>query len=162
MGRINDVTAKGLSIAECDEIALNSAGVVDSMGYGWDRPLGGDVNEEYSSKVVNTQGMGNHGEIVLVGKSPRARALLRRGKAAALIAVGIRPFVAAACVSQRYGMEVEVAKMADDLVELVAISDFYGNSHKEFKIWCGITEYTLSFPRVCAAIAIAAKAVEKR
>lgn len=157
MSDFYDVTASGMSVAECDEIALNNAGRVTSRGFGYGCPRGGDVNTEYESKVINTQGMGNHGTIILVGKTPRARELLRQGKIRALVAEGVREKVARVAIHEKYGMEVDVAKLADDLVEICQKSRFRGDSHRKFQEWSGIDDYGLSFPRVCAALRIAEK-----
>ena len=152
---------KHLTVTECDEIALNNGGKASTtFGYGYELPRGGNINEEYSSVVVNTRGMGNHGFIVLVGRTPRARALLRQGKIALLMEQGIRRSVAAACVTERSGMEIEVARMADDLLEICMASEFRGHGHAQFQAWSGMTEYNLSYPRVAAAVTIAAKAAK--
>ena len=39
----------------------------------------------WGTRVINRQGMGNHGSIVLVGLTPRTRALVRQGKTHRLV-----------------------------------------------------------------------------
>ena len=145
---------EGLSIKECDKIALEMAGAIYSTGYGFSLPRGGEINEEYSSKVINSRGMGNHGTIILVGKTPRARRLLRKGKIKKIMSWGIREAVAKVAVSMPYGMEEDVVRLADDILELVREVPYKGNSHKEFDKWCGFSA-PLSYPRKEAALAIA-------
>ena len=145
---------KGLSVKECDKIALERAGAIYSTGYGYALPRGGEINEEYESKVIGTKGMGNYGTIILVGKTPRARRLLKEGKIRKLMSYGIRETVAKAAVSMPYGMEKDVVRLADDILELVRDVPYKGNSHDDFDRWCGFSA-SLSYPRKIAALAIA-------
>jgi hypothetical protein len=159
MGTFHEVNFEGLSISECDIIALDRAGVIYCTGYSYALPRGGDVNEEYSSIVVNKQGMGNHGRIVLRGKTPRARALIREGKILSLTRQGIPWRVARVACQKQYGMEPQVARFAADLVATTRfLGPFKGRSHAEFKQWAGswVGEVDLSFPRKSSAADIAA------
>ena len=162
MADFYDISASGLSIEECDRIALEDAGCVRSTAYSYARPRGGDVNEEYSSKVINTQGMGNHGTIILVGKTPRARKLLRQGKINWLVQHGISQKIAKVAVSMQYGMELGVAELAEDILPLIERGFSYkGNSHYKFDKWCGF-ESDLTYPRKMAALAIAKRAAKAK
>jgi len=159
MSKFYEVTTR-LTVEECDRIALENAGRVFSTGFSYALPRGGDVNEEYSSRVINTRGMGNHGTIVLIGKTPRARRLLWEGRVRWLMRQGVSQRVAEAAASMRYGMEVEVAKLADAILPIVEAGFKYkGESNREFNDWCGFDPH-LSYPRKMAALAIAEKAAK--
>lgn len=164
MGNFHDVCfTDSLSVAECDEIALKKAGLLsDGFGYGYACPKGGRVNEEYESFVTNTQGMGNHGSIILRGLTPRARALIREGKVLFLTRKGIPWVVARVAPSLQYGMEIAVCELAADLLETVKrAGPFVGNSHYAFERWAGswTGNLKMSFPRKWAAAEIAKTAV---
>lgn len=147
-----------LTVEECDRIALENAGRVFGTGYSYAMPRGGDINAEYSSKVINTQGMGNHGTIILVGKTRRARRLLYKGRVRWLVENGVSKRIAKTAAVMHRGMELEVAKLADVIYPIVAAGFKYrGNSHSDFDKWCGFSA-GLSYPRKMAAIAIAEKA----
>ena len=161
MSKFYEVTAGKLTVAECDRIALENAGRVASVGYSFAIPRGGDINEEYAAKVINTRGMGNHGTIVLVGKTKRARRLLYKGRVRWLVKNGISECVAKAAAVMHRGMELDVAKLADKIYPIVAAgSEYLGNSHSDFDEWCGFSS-GLSYPRKMAALAIAEKAAGK-
>lgn len=155
-----DVTAEGLSIEQCDHLALHNAGIVSGgFGYGYACPKKGPVNSDYESIVINKQGMGNHGSILLRGRTPRARGLIREGKILSITKQGIPWSVARHAVHMLYGMEIEVAQLATDLVETVRqIGEFSGDSHWQFSKWAGqwTEEIGMSFPRKYAASVIAA------
>jgi hypothetical protein len=157
MGSFNNVSYEGLSVAECDTVALNNAGVLRSFGFSYNIPVTGDVNEEYSSVRINSQGMGNHGSLVLRGKTLRASLLLREGKIKLLTDSGVRRKTASISVSMHRGMEKDVAILADQLVELCQASKFNGHSRAHFQEWSGGVKTTLSMPRIFSAIAIAEK-----
>jgi hypothetical protein len=163
MGQFYDVEFTGLSITECDKIAVNDAGVISSnFGYGYACPKGGTINDEYDSVVVNKQGMGNHGRIVLRGRTPRARSLIREGKVLNLTRQGIPWVVARVAPSCQYGMETDVAQLAADLLETVKVcGPFRGDSHYAFEQWAGswTGNLEMSFPRKAAAAEIAKAAV---
>jgi hypothetical protein len=163
MGNFHEVEFSGLSIANCDEIALKNAGVLsDAFGYGYALPRGGPVNSEYDSVVINTQGMGNHGSIILRGRTPRTRQLIREGKVLHLTRHGIPWVVARVAPSCQYGMELDVVELADDLMEAVRLrGQFRGRSHRAFSEWAGswTENLEMSFPRKDAAAEIAKIAV---
>lgn len=153
--------------AELDRCAVEEAGVLWSGGYGYALPVATSTitqAPEWGTRVVNRQGMGNHGKIVLVGKTPRARALLREGKTRRLVAEGVPEPVARVACSCHYGMEPAVATLAGLLIPAVeARGVFEGNSHRAFAFWAGSAgdgAEPLSFPRKLAAAQIAAKLVE--
>lgn len=154
-----EINAGNLTIEECDKIALEDGGVVKSTGYSYAIPKGGDINEEYSSKVTNTRGMGNHGKIILVGKTPRSRRMIRLGKIKILEDQGISRRVASMCVVCYYGMEIGVAKLAQELCDkwsYLPKRDWF-RGHNDFDDWCNPSDCNLTFPRKQAAFAIAEK-----
>jgi hypothetical protein len=165
-----DVKATGLSVAECDKIALEQGGIVNSFGYGFAMPKGGDINEEYSSKVTNKQGMGNHGYIILVGKTPRAKKLLFEGKVKILTERGVSRRVAEKAVVSGHGMEKGVAELAEHLLPLVYRFDYRGGGYHAFVEWAeGVLPpemvengIGLSYPRIMSALEIAYKVVGKK
>lgn len=148
---------------ELDQIALERAGVLwtGRGGYGCPKPTPRIPQApEWGTKVIARQGMGNCGHIVLVGNTNRTKQLLRRGKIRSLVNKGITAEVAAVAVSMPYGMEIEVAKLATELIETVKIrGQFQGDSHRDFARWAknNQTGAALSFPRKRAAAEIAAK-----
>lgn len=164
------VSAHGLSIAACDAIALEKGGIVKSFGGTFAMPEGGDINKDYSSRVTNKQGMGNHGYIILVGKTPRARSLLFKGKVKILTERGVSPRVAKKAVVSGRGMEVGVAELAEHLLPLVAHFDYRGGGYHDFVEWAeGVLPpemvengIGLSYPRILSALAIAYKVVGKK
>lgn len=165
MAQFRDVTGVGSSTAEeLDRIAVENAGRLTSMGYGFSCPKPTKQipgAPEWGTRVINTRGMGNHGTIVLVGLTPRTKALLRQGKIKSLVDQGVPERVARVAASMRYGMEVEVANLATECLEAVKQRGiFRGNSHREFNQWVGqaiADQYALSFWRKCAAAEIAEK-----
>lgn len=156
MAEFNTVTCNHLTITECDEIA-KVGGRIASFGFSYNCPKGGIINEEYEGVVVNTQGMGNHGSLVLRGRTLRAACLLREGKIKLLTDNGVRRKTAIVAVSMHRGMEKGVALLADQLVELCILSNFNGHSRAQFTEWSGGIETNLSFPRILSAISIAEK-----
>lgn len=164
MGQFHDVSYEGaLSIEECDRIAINEAGVISAnFGYGYACPKGGKINAEYDSVVVNKQGMGNHGCIILRGLNPRSRALIREGKVLTLTRREVPWIVARVAPSCQYGMEIPVCMLAADLLDVVRhIGPFHGDSHRSFERWAGswTGNIDMSFPRKFAAAHIAETAV---
>ena len=156
MAEFNTVTCNYLTVAECDEIA-KVGGRIASFGFSYNCPKGGIINQEYEGVVVNTQGMGNHGSLVLRGRTLRASCLLREGKIKLLTDNGVRRKTATIAVSMHRGMEKGVASLADQLVEICKVSKFSGHSRAQFTEWSGGIETTLSFPRIISAIEIAEK-----
>lgn len=85
-----DKGVSGMTAQELDRIALDRAGVVGSIGYGYAVP--GEVGElpgGWTARWVNTQGMGNYGTLVLVPVTDRARAIAREGKIRAFERAGL-------------------------------------------------------------------------
>lgn len=155
MGNFTKVYCK-MSVAECDKIA-KTGGVIRSFGFGFEIPVAGDLNPEYETVLINKRGMGNHGSLVLRGKTLRSALLIREGKIKILTDSGVRRKTACVAVSMPRGMEEGVANLADQLVELSRVSKFTGHSRAQFQEWSGGLETTLSFPRIISAIAIAEK-----
>lgn len=103
---------------ELDDIALHNGGIMGSTGFGYAKPKSTTIpNHGYITRVINTQGMGNHGSIVLIGVTPRTRELLRQGE----IALNMRTFnidyvvseaLTVAAVMTKYGHEYGVLKLA--------------------------------------------------
>ena len=163
IGFSSDTTAE-----KFDRIAVENAGVLWSGGYGYGCPCSTEKipqAPEWGTRVINRQGMGNHGSIVLVGLTPRTRALVRQGKTHRLVEAGVPQEVATVAVSMQYGMETQVAMLAAEAVEAVnARGPFCGNSHRQFDAWLGRESdhaNALSFPRKSAAAEIAARVVKK-
>lgn len=167
MAQFRDNTGLYISSPEeLDRIAVECAGRLSSMGYGFDCPVALKQipgAPEWGTRVIDTRGMGNHGTIVLVGLTPRTKALLRQGKIKSLVDHGVPEKVARAAISIRYGMELEVARLAGDCVNaVIKRGEFRGGSHREFNLWAGediAGKYALSFWRKCAAAQIADRAV---
>lgn len=142
---------------ELDAIAIKGD-PIDSMGYGYKcRPKGDALeSEHYGVRTINTQGMGNHGSVVLVGKTPHGRRMVRRGKIARLTREGCPEDIAAAAVSMSYGMEEKVWKLASVLLPLARMGvSLRCTGHRHFEAVTGIRDHGCSFPRVEAAVAIA-------
>lgn len=161
MSSFTDVKIENLSVKECDTIALNGGRLTHCYGYGYSRPRGSDLNLEYATKVVNKKGMGNHGFIILVGKTLRARKLIRIGKINLLLELGVRYCIAEAAIQVPRGMESDVVKLADDLLELCSHCRFDGKSHFSFEKWAGYSA-NMTFPRIVSAIRVAERAIENQ
>jgi len=150
----------GLSIEDIEAIA-SKGGRVTSTGYSFSCPVAVAIipqAPEWGTRVINTQGMGNCGTIVLVGRTPRARAILEGGKVAWLRGHGVSGPVAMAAVKAQYGMEPDVALFACALVSVRG--EYRGNSHREFDAWSGMPS-GLSYRRKEAALAISNAAGRK-
>lgn len=170
MAQFSDVVgfSSDTTTEELDRIAVENAGVLWAGGYGYSCPKSTEVipqAPEWGTRVINRQGMGNHGRIVLVGLTPRTRALMRQGKTRHLVEAGIPEEVATVAVSMQYGMETEVVMLAAEAVEAVkARGPFRGDSHRRFDAWLGreSDHAALSFPRKSAAAEIAAAIVRRQ
>lgn len=150
-----------LTVAECDKIALEG-GCVASYGFGYDCPLAYQANNDYDVIVVNKQGMGNHGFQILRGRTPRARALLREGKANQLATKFNVPLdFARHAVNHVYAFEVtSLAWSIHTLLQkegwVLAKNVEKANSHKELRALLGKTyQEGFSFWRYQSAIKIA-------
>lgn len=142
---------------ELDTLALKGE-PIDGMGYGYKCRPDGDAleSEHYCVRTINTQGMGNHGSVVLIGKTPHGRKMVRRGKIARLMAEGCSERVARAAVCTKYGMEGPVWALAEEILPMVERGMVLRSTgHRDFQETTGISDYKCSFPRVCAAVEIA-------
>ena len=74
---------------ELDIAALDKAGIIASLSGGYNIQGTPAENPEYDFVWVGTGGTGNSGNLVLKGKTPRARRLLRAGKIEDLIRKGV-------------------------------------------------------------------------
>lgn len=82
--------AEAMTSDQLDSIALERAGVVGSIAYG--SSCCGEVGQlagGWSARWINTQGMGNHGTLVLVATNRRTRALSKEGKIREFMAAGL-------------------------------------------------------------------------
>lgn len=150
-------TYTGYTPEELDALAIQGD-PIDSMGYDYKcRPKDGALeSEHYGVRTINTQGMGNHGSVILVGKTAHGRRLVRMGKIARLTREGCPADIAEAAVSMPYGMEERVWKLAEDLLPLAQRGiSLCVRGHHHFEAVTGIRDHGCSFPRVEAAIAIA-------
>lgn len=150
---------------ELDRIALECAGLVATYGFGFSCPVATPQipGTEYGTKVVNKQGMGNHGSIILVGLTPRTRALIREGKALSLYKQGVSWEVARVSAVSLYGMEPAVALLAEECLTSVEVHGPYeGSGHRDFDNWLGFDVVGLSYPRKASAAAIAADVIQLR
>lgn len=142
---------------ELDALALKGE-PIDVMGYGYKCLPEGDAleSEHYGVHTINTQGMGNHGSVILVGKTPHGRRMVRRGKIARLTREGCPSDIAEAAVSMRYGMEERVWKLAERLLPIACAGvSLRCTGHRHFEYVTDICDHGCSFPRVGAAVAIA-------
>lgn len=76
-----DLGASEATQKDLDEIALFHGGRLGTIGYGY--RIRGPLPKErhgYGFLWINTQGMGNHGTVVLTPRSDRAREMLRAGR----------------------------------------------------------------------------------
>jgi hypothetical protein len=157
---------RGMTTEELDRVALESAGWLYSTGYGYACPVSNEVipgAPEWGTRVVNTQGMGNYGDIILVGRTLRTRELLREGKKRFLVRHGVPEDVAEVARSMQYGMEIEVASLAAEIIWAVQHrGPFQGRYHRAFNAWCDLESCKLSFPRKLAAANIAAAVAQRR
>jgi hypothetical protein len=143
--------------AELDALALKGE-PIDGMAYTYKCCPKGDAldSEHYRVRTINTRGMGNHGSVILCGKTPHGRALVRQGKINRLVREGCPERIARVACSARYGMEAAVWKLAAELVPFLTHGvDLAVNGHREFQQVSGITDYNCSMPRVWAAIELA-------
>lgn len=91
MGEFRESTGgvETMSAEQLDGIALNYAGVVGGYGYGYSLPRNAsNLAGGWATKVVNKQGMGNHGKIILVGTDRRTKHLLFKGQVALFQGMG--------------------------------------------------------------------------
>lgn len=129
------------SVAFCDDLAREGRHGLGSYGFGYACPKrAGTLNAEYGFRTICTKGMGNHGTQVLTGRTPRARQLLRQGRAAVLVAAGCDRRVANAAAHMPRGMEEGVWRLACwllSVVEETPVADHGGdgNSHWSFDAW---------------------------
>jgi hypothetical protein len=143
--------------AELDALAIQGD-PIDGMGYGYKCRPDEDAleSEHYTVRTINTQGMGNHGSVILVGKTPHGRRMVRQGKIKRLVREGCPERIARVACCAGYGMEAAVWKLAADLVPMLERGvELSVNGHREFQQVTGITDYGCSMPRVWAAIEIA-------
>lgn len=142
---------------ELDTLAIKGE-PIDAMGYGYKcRPEGDALeSEHYGVRTINTRGMGNHGSVILVGKTPHGRRMVRRGKIARLTRDGCLADIAEVAVSMPYGMEARVWKLAEELLPLARMGvSLRCTGHRHFEAVTGIRDHGCSFPRVNAGVAIA-------
>lgn len=142
---------------ELDALALRGE-PIDQMGYGY--KCAPDANaldsEHYGIRTIGTKGMGNHGMVVLVGKTPHGRRMVRQGKISRLIREGCPADIASVAVSTPYGMEKCVWELASELIPLARAGiSLRFTSHRHFKTVTGICNHECSFPRIMAAVEIA-------
>lgn len=145
---------------ELDALALQGD-PIDGMGYGYKcRPAADALDSEhYAVRTINTQGMGNHGSVILVGKTPHGRRMVRRGKIARLTREGCPADIVKVAVSMPYGMEERVWKLAEELLPLARMGvTLRFTGHRHFEEVTDIRDHGCSFPRVEAAAAIAERA----
>jgi hypothetical protein len=147
---------------ELDQLAL-SGEPIDRLGYTFRCRPGAEAltSAHYGIRTINTRGMGNHGDVILVGKTPYGRRLVRMGKLARLKREGCDPAIADVAISMPYGMEPNVWRLATELLRIasygVDITHFEG--HRDFTSRTGIEQHGCSFPRIQAAAAIALAAL---
>ena len=159
-----DLGVSTLSKSELDQIALNG-GHVGSVGYGY--ACTGTLPAErfgYGFRWVNTQGMGNHGALVLVPRSAHAAEYLRQGKVGQFMAdLGLGYQQADALYSAtrgvKYGLEPEVLTYAVQTREYnVAWAHFPGEGHgvRRWLAEWSMPETALTVPRLAAVAAVLA------
>lgn len=108
-------TLTGMSVKECDEYALACKPLL-SLGGGYIHTHGRVIiNDDYEAGAVGTGGVGNHGCMVLYGRTPRARQIIREGKILKLTRGGFPWVLARRAVRVRFGMEPEVIRCAEVL-----------------------------------------------
>jgi len=161
MSKFRSVEFGGLTPTELDEIAASGKPLA-SIGYGYScRGAEETSSPDYRVRWVGTEGMGNYGTAVLVGLTPRGKALCRSGRLASLLVAGCPAEVADVAASMPYGMEMDVWSLAASLLDLARhgldISTDWSGRWK-FQRATGL-EPSCSFPRVCAARAIAARLI---
>lgn len=114
-------TDKGVSnmtAAELDQIALEKGGVVGSIGYGYAVP--GEVGElpgGWSARWVDSRGMGNHGTLILMPVTDRARAIAREGKIRAFQNAGLSRVQAERLYRARARYKHELAGVLADILD---------------------------------------------
>jgi hypothetical protein len=107
-------------------------------------------------------GCGNRGRAILVGRTPRARALLREGKIKKLIREGVSAEVAEIAVRHQYGMEV--AALAEDIFRQykagLPVLDGAPSRHDFDRHFAPGTGEGFTMPRCWAAMDIARLALQ--
>ena len=163
MGTFRDVIPE-LSVEECRQIALEQGGAFGGYGFGYDCPKGNPtMNDEFGCKVVNRQGMGNHGFFVLIGRTPQARELLRKGKANQLMEQFQVPnWFAVQAVGASYAFEITglawgiYSLLLEMQARAFAEQLEMANSHRRLRNLLGdVYGEGFSFPRHQAAIKLA-------
>jgi hypothetical protein len=147
--------------AQLDACALEG-GVVGGIGYGYATRGETPDRHGYGAVWVNSQGMGNHGTLVLVAKSRRAAEFLRTGRLNALVRdFGITRALAARIDDARKGVQygrehlVVATVLANPHVEWSSFPGVGNGAARWAERW-GIDGW-LSCPRLEAAATIAAK-----
>jgi hypothetical protein len=162
-----------LSSEELDKFAL-SGQPIGKMGFSYVTHPDVDafISADYSIRVVNTRGTGNCGTVVLVGKTPRGKKIVREGKISRLISDGCPSEIAVEAASTKYGMESRVWRLATNLLPVVALGVDFScvDGHKKFECavnralgWSSprwLFSHGCSFYRVLAALAIARAAIK--
>jgi hypothetical protein len=145
-----------LTLAEADAIAASGQDL-GSRAFGYEcnpKEISGSAAAEYGVVTIAAMGCGNRGTSYLVGKTPRAKALVKQGKVRRLVEQGVAPKIAAVAVKCQYGMEV--AGIAMWLINLPdgTLARLAGLPRSKWEA-LGIDTTGVSMPRLWAAAEIA-------
>lgn len=87
--KATDLGFSQMSVEDIDKIATEKGGVVGRIGYGFSLPGIIQPNHDWTAKWINSQGMGNHGTLILVPLSERTRGLRNGGIIGKWVASGL-------------------------------------------------------------------------
>ena len=145
MGNFYNTTfaIESMSVEQLDRIAVEQAGNCGGIGYGY--ACAGEVGKlagGWSAMWTNRQGMGNHGDLILVPTDKRTRALAREGKVRAFMSAGLtrEEAVRLQRVKARYKFELVgmLRNILDDKGKVAAICAHpgtYGPGSGRTKWW---------------------------
>lgn len=145
--------------AAVEAAALSGETLENSVNLWGDDKTAPTSHPDIGMRRIATGGTGNGGRWVLVGLTPRGRAICREGRVARLIREGVPANVAQVAAGMPYGAEPEVARLAADLVGVARVATRpEGRRDWERVVGTPVPD-GMSMPRAWAAWDIAAAVV---
>ena len=152
---INNALSQGrlvLNYTEEKSLGLWSPNVNGSMGLGRYNGNQWKVGD-YVLRRIGSYGNGNQGSVIVCGATPRTCRVVRNIKIKKLIAQGVCEKIAKHAVCSKWGAELAVAKLAEEIEKMTGIMA-RPVSKRDWDIRTGI-KTSLSYPRRMAAWDIA-------